>query len=125
MKSYVTLNMKICPICTDRFPDGILLDKHLNDRFERETYTGFKLCKECEEKTKTHLAFVEIDVKKSESLKAEDVHRLGRIMFVPKKNLSKDIKDKAGDSPLMWVPSELIDSIIKEKEKGEENGEEN
>lgn len=41
MKSYVTLEQKICVVCGRSYDTGsLLLDKRLRERFEHHTITG-------------------------------------------------------------------------------------
>lgn len=85
MKSYVTLEQHVCPICTKTHDTGtILIDKKLKDRFEQYTVTGWSLCKDCEElHKKNYLALVAIDETKSKRpYKPDTVYRTGEIVHI-------------------------------------------
>ena len=84
-KSYVTMEQKICTVCGKTEDSGaILLDKHLRERFDNNTITGYGLCKEHKELFDDgFIACVEAtsDTQKS-TLKQENANRTGNIMHI-------------------------------------------
>lgn len=46
MKSHVSVEQKVCPVCGKASNVGILLDRRLEDSLETNTVTGFDFCKE-------------------------------------------------------------------------------
>ena len=85
MKSYVTLEQNLCPVCTAQHDTGtILLDKRLKQTFDKHTVTGFSLCKECEKlHSDGYLALVAIDETKSKRpYKPDTVYRTGEIAHI-------------------------------------------
>ena len=87
-KSYVTMEQNLCPICGKTFDtNALLLDRHLRDKFEMKTTTGYGLCSDCDEKSKQgYLALVVCDETKSHiennASKLEDVWRTGEIIHM-------------------------------------------
>lgn len=90
-KSYVTLEQHVCTVCDKPFDTGVLLlDKRLQERFDRKTVTGYGLCEEHQKmKDDGFIALIECDPSKSkietgpdgvDSALAEDVHRTGNIL---------------------------------------------
>lgn len=48
MKSHVSMEQNVCPICRETFDTGaILLDRRLRDSMERHTTTGASICPAC------------------------------------------------------------------------------
>lgn len=85
MKSYVTLEQHICPICTKTHDTGaLLLDRKLKQTLEPHTVTGFSLCKECEKlHSDGYLALVAIDETKcNPPYKPDTVYRTGEIAHI-------------------------------------------
>lgn len=85
MKSYVTLEQHICPVCTKTHDTGnLLMDTKLKDSFEQYTLTGWSLCKECEKlHSDGYLALVAVDETKSKlPYKPDTVYRTGEIAHI-------------------------------------------
>lgn len=100
-KSYVSLEKSICPICGKEFETGnLLLDKHLQNRFDKYTLTGFSMCPEHQKMLDDGYLFF-IEVKNGETmeshLKIEDADRTGRLACIKKeaaqKIFNKDVKE--------------------------------
>lgn len=46
-KSYVTMEHRVCPVCTKQHASGaLLLDRSLRNTFEKDTVTGWGLCED-------------------------------------------------------------------------------
>lgn len=87
MKSYVTMETKVCPICGKNEDSGaILMDTRMRDRFEHRTATGWDLCAEHRQLfAEGYVALVECsnDPGRSVSrMEPEDALRTGRIMHL-------------------------------------------
>jgi hypothetical protein len=84
-KSYVTLVVAICPVCTTEHQTGdLLLDTRMRDTFERTTVTGFALCPACKQlHDDGYLALVGIDESKStQPYKPDSVYRTGQVAHI-------------------------------------------
>lgn len=109
-KSHVALEQHVCPICTKHFDTGnVLLDRRLRKVFEHKATTGWGLCAECKKLFDDgYLALVEIDRSKSNGMKPDEVHRLGRIVHVRK---SANVVPSEPGQALAWCDSEVIDKL--------------
>ena len=115
-KSYVSLDTKVCPICTKKHEVGILLDTRLRNTMEKHTITGYETCPEC----KTHIennfvAFVSVDIEKStrnsnEHLSVEGAYRTGRIAWL-KKSVAEQMFGRKINSPMIFASDVLIDDL--------------
>ncbi len=67
MKSYVSMEQQICPVCCKVFDSGaILVDKQLKASMEDHTITGYDLCKDCKKfQERGFIALVELHGRKS------------------------------------------------------------
>lgn len=83
-KSYVSMEQHVCPVCCKTHDTGsILMDKHLKNRFERHTVTGWELCPECKKKYDDgYIALVEVDRSKSKDMTLQGVWRTGALAHV-------------------------------------------
>ena len=78
-KSYVTMEQHQCPACGKTFDTGaLLLDKHLRNRFDRNTITGTSLCSDCNEKIVDGFTIL-IVVKDGET--GSNPYRTGELLF--------------------------------------------
>ena len=94
MKSFVTIENQLCIICGKKIEKGLLLDRKMRNRFERETITGFAEdpCEECQKFIDDNkIALVEIDNEKSKDafnengrLNPTKVYRTGKISWFDK-----------------------------------------
>ena len=91
MKSYVTLERHICPVCTKEHNSGsLLMDMRLRDSFEHHTLNGWGLCDEHQKQADDGYVFlVGADESKSKknqngTLTLEGAHRTGEIVSIRK-----------------------------------------
>lgn len=88
MKSYVTLEQHVCPVCGKAEDTGtLLIDKRLKDRFEMHTPTGYGLCAEHKAIVDSgYVICVEADPGKSriagDKARMGEVYHTGNIMQV-------------------------------------------
>lgn len=116
-KSHVTMEQKLCAVCTKRYDSGaILLDKRLRPVFERHTVTGWGLCEECTQMTKDRVALVEIDPFKSGPssgkgmIDINEVYRTGNIAWMRTEVYEEMFNTKA-DGPVAFVDINVFQKI--------------
>jgi hypothetical protein len=90
-KSYVTMERKVCIVCGKEYEtNALLLDKHLRNKFDKHTTTGFGMCEEHKKLEEDgYIALVECDESKSKvdengTIKPENAYRTGRIAHLKK-----------------------------------------
>lgn len=110
-KSYVTMESKLCMTCGCEYSTGtILLDKRMQNRFERDTVTGWGLCDTHAQAAKEGLvALIEVDPAKSSpssdgKLMPDDAYRTGRVVLVKRDVLRKAVNTEVPDDcPFMFI----------------------
>ena len=125
-KSFVTLEQHRCLVCGHDYDTGaLLLDKHMRNKFNRNTLTGNGLCPEHRKLYDDgYIALVECDREKSliegEMLKPEDAYRTGNIAHV-RRTVANDIFNvKLPDKiPMVFVEPGVIEKL-KEAMQAEE-----
>lgn len=112
VKSYVTLEQRVCPACGKTFDTGaLLLDKRLRNRFDMHTVTGFELCPDDQAKVEEgYRILVGVDQSKSRSMKPEDVHRTGEIAYL-RAEVADEIIPASKGHPVVWVESAVINHL--------------
>ncbi len=94
MKSYVSMEQKLCPVCGETHgTNAILLDRRLRPSMERDTVTGYALCLKCQ-KLKDD-GFIALIVCKNQPTKLEEADRTGEII-----HLKKSVCDKMFNIPM-------------------------
>ena len=132
-KSYVTMESKLCLTCGCEYSTGtILLDKRLQNRFERDTLTGWGLCDQHQKAFNDGMiAIVEVDESKSNitgaTLSPDDAYRTGRVALVTREQLRQAINVPIPDKqPAIFIsvaafnkilPPEVIDNAPFEQER--------
>jgi hypothetical protein len=122
-KSHVSLDTKICSVCTEKHVVGLLFDTRLKNTFEKNTVTGWGLCKECKTHTENgFVAFIAIDPAKSKLLpngntSLDGAYRLGKIAWM-KQALAEDVVGSDIQS-INFADEKLLDEM--EKWKNEAN----
>lgn len=130
-KSYVSVEIHLCPICTKKHHTGVLLDKSLRKSLDRETVTGWGICSDCQAKLdQDYIALVAGEMSKSEVLpngnvKPDGIYRTGEIVWV-KKDAADKIFNVPVNPPFVWIDQEAVLKIMsmlgqdltKEKEGG-------
>lgn len=122
MKSHVTMETNLCPVCGKEEDTGaILLDTRLRQQFEHRTATGWGLCAEHRELYRDgYLAIVEAtnEPRHGDHMKAEDAVRGARIVhlrFTAAADLFNiPIVGKDGRNvPMMFASPEVIDRVLR------------
>jgi len=112
-KSHVGMGYEMCPICTKKHNESILLDKQLRNKIEQENFLGWNLCDEHKAQRKDGYDFlVSIDETKSEQpYGLETVYRTGTIMAI-KTHLYDQIFDKSPPTNgLSFCDDEVIEQL--------------
>ena len=80
-KSHVGIGAHICPVCTKRHDEVVLIDKRLKETLTKDEMVGFKLCEEhLKLKEDDYIALVGIDENKSmQPFDIATVYRTGMI----------------------------------------------
>jgi hypothetical protein len=84
MKSFVTLEQHVCPVCGNVHDSGaLLLDRRMREKFEMHTVSGYGLCDACKKlKDDGYIALVEVKNMYGSNIKQEDANRTGLIAHV-------------------------------------------
>lgn len=134
-KSYATCEQSLCVICTKAYDTGtILLDRHLQDRFECNTVTGFgHPCKDCQkqlgEGSNKKVALVAIDPSRSgkhstggrpypigegELVKPENAYRTGSIVFIAERMWPLIFNIPSPKTPMVFLEDAAVKVIEKQ-----------
>jgi hypothetical protein len=115
MKSHVSLEAHVCPVCGKKHQtNSILLDKRLRASMEKETVTGYGMCGPCEELNKRgYIALVEVDNKGTgDTMKMENANRTGRIAHLRRTVFNQIFNTTVSATlPMVFVDSEVISKI--------------
>lgn len=117
MKSYVTIEQKVCPVTGKTFDSGsLLMDTRLRDSFEKNTTTGWQICDEVQEQlNKGYVALVEIDESKSTistngNYLPENVWRTGNICYL-KQEACNNIFNIRVNTPFIFIQEGVIEKL--------------
>ena len=114
MKSYVSMEQHVCPIChTPHDTGALLLDKHLEASMSRNTLTGYSLCPEHEEMAlKGYTALVEISNDDNTPLqKPDNVTPTGRFAHISAGAL-RHLFGIEQPTKLLYVTIEVFDQLL-------------
>jgi len=119
VKSHVSMEAKICPICVKKFStDTILLHKGLKQVLERETVTGYDLCPECRKLNEDgYIAFIGVDEEKSDkkgdNIDFDGAWRTGTVSHV-RREFAEKIFDSEEDfeRPFMFCSDQVIEMLM-------------
>lgn len=127
MKSHVSMEKKVCPVCSAQHETGVvLMDKHMRNVLETYTLTGWGMCPECQSRHLAgYVALVAIDTAKSgpPPYTLESVYRLGTILHVRGEALANIItgmevrNNKGKFHEMMFVDQEVIDKLMEMRPK--------
>lgn len=126
-KSYVTMEQKICLVCTKKFDtNNLLLDTHLRNTFERHTVTGWDLCPEHQKLyDEGYIALVAANKSKSEKLPngnikdPGDAYRTGAVVHIRRSvwpgifNSPIPMNDKGKPMPMAFCDPQVIETLQK------------
>lgn len=114
MKSHVTVEQKVCPICRETFDSGaILLDRRMRETFEHYTTTGFDQCKKCIAMNEDgYIALVGVSNSPSgDTLKPEDADYSKEYLWL-KRFVAEQIFDwETGNHPFVFIEPEAITKV--------------
>ena len=115
MKSYVSLEKKICAICGhEHETNSILLDKRLKDSMEHYTVTGYDHCDDCKGKLDDdYIALVEIvnnPGKDKNVLRNEEAQRTGTIAWI-RKPIAAQLFNRTITTPMAFVNHDIIEYL--------------
>ena len=119
MKSYVTMEQKVCKVCTEKYDTGaLLLDKRLKEVFDTNTTTGWGMCPTCETaKANGYIALVGIDPDKSDintdtnTLKPKDAYRTGVIVHIRQEAWNDIMKVPIPPEGICFVEPAVVASL--------------
>lgn len=119
MKSFVTMEQNVCPICCKAFSTGvILMDNRMRDKFERNTVTGWGLCPEHQALyDEGFMALVAVDEAKSKIspdgiITPDGAYRTGTVAHVRRTVVDRLFRAPIPqEQPLMFCEPELIDKL--------------
>lgn len=118
-KSYVSMEANVCQVCGVTHETGsILLDRHLKDRFEHQTVTGYSLCPEHEKlHQEGYVALVAVDKDKSRvrgnTANPGEVYRTGDIVHIRRSAFGKVFDCDAPEGPLAFCDEEVVTMLKK------------
>jgi hypothetical protein len=116
-KSYVTLEQKVCLVCTKMFETGdLLLDRRLRPQFEMHTVTGWALCTDCDKLFKDgYVALVGVDPTKSAgamtgaSMDPREAYRTGDVIHVRRTVFHQIFSfNLVEGQPMIFAPPDVI-----------------
>jgi hypothetical protein len=120
-KSFVTMESKVCMTCGCEYSTGtILLDKRMQNRFERDTLTGWGLCDQHAQAAKEGLiALIEVDPDKSTpgrdgKLMPDEAYRTGRVVLIKREVLQRALVniDIPKDCPFMFIDIQAFNKML-------------
>ena len=117
MKSHVSMEQNVCPICRTSFDTGaILLDRRLRDSMERHTTTGVSICPPCEEQAADGwIALVGADgPAHNDKLKPEDAVYGDEFLWVKRHIADQLFNVPLGTHPFVYIEPAAIE-LVKEK----------
>lgn len=122
MKSYITLEQRVCQVCGNAYDTGsLLLDRRLQPTFDRTTVTGYGRCADCEDKHQQgYIALVGVDPSKSKvqgsTIKPENAFRTGNVLHMRREAAKRmfNVPESAFLLPL-WFVEDAVITAIKEK----------
>lgn len=123
-KSYVTMEQKVCAVCTQVYDtDSLLIDRRLNDSLESKTVTGVGLCPEHEQAHNDgFVALVAIDEEKSEfgldgQVNPAGAFYLGEYCLLKREAFDRVFNQPAPDSPFVYCQQGVIE-VLKQMTEG-------
>lgn len=125
-KSYVTLETHVCPVCGKEHQTGdLLLDRRLQNKFDRETVTGFSICFDCEKQYDGKIIFIEIDRWKSGSpdpktdrINPNEAFRTGTVFGI-RESVARELFSGTELGPINYVDSDVTEYVMSLMEKSQ------
>ena len=122
MKSYVSVEVKVCEICGSEWEtNSILLDKRLKESMESKTITGYGLCPEHQKlHDEGYIALIAVDESRSSNkpknniIKGLDgIYRTGNIAFIKREAAQRVFNCETPSGPFMYCEDEVINMLEK------------
>jgi len=90
-KSYVGMGQSICPVCTKKHNEVLLIDKRLKETLTKDEHMGFELCEEHKKLyDDNYICLVGIDENKStQPYDIASVYRTGTFAHIRKEAFAK------------------------------------
>lgn len=117
-KSHVSMQMKICLVCCNKYSAAILLDRRMKDSLEPETLTGYGLCDEHNKLFGDgYIALIGIDESKSTvetngNILPHNAYRTGNVIHVKYHVLEGFFNITIDKSlPVIFVEDAVIDKL--------------
>lgn len=112
-KSHVGMLHHVCPVCSNTASTDILLDRRLKNSLDKDNYVlSEKLCDNCTEMRKTHIALVEANNGPfGDRLNPHEANRTGRHAFLRLEVFSQMFGQEA-TTPYVFCDTEVMDRLI-------------
>lgn len=113
-KSCVSMEHKVCPVCTKTFATNtILLNKRLANTLESQTVTGLALCPEHEKlHEEGYIALVAIDPDRSaKPYTPGGVYRLGEVVHLRRSVWKGVFNCDPPESPMAFCDKDLVEKL--------------
>lgn len=118
-KSFVSMETKACVVCGLEYSTGaILLDRRLQNEFDKNTCTGWGMCEEHKLATERDgmIGLIEIDASKSDTeggkVSIDGAHRTGRVVLIKRDELQSLVTIKLPDAPFMFMDVSAFEKLI-------------
>lgn len=112
MKSHVSVEKKLCPICGAIHDTGILLDTRLRDSLESSTLTGYEICPEDQQKLDNgYIALIgAVDENSNKSkLQLEEANRTGDIVWLRRTVAEQIINVDLENLPFVFCDPQVVE----------------
>lgn len=126
MKSYVSVEVKVCEVCGSEWEtNSLLLDRRLKESMESKTITGYGLCPEHQKlHDEGYIALIAIDESlstnkpKNNVIRGLDgVHRTGAVAHVRREVAKNIFNCEIPEGPFMYCDPEVISMLEKMQAK--------
>lgn len=114
MKSYVSMENRICPVCCVQHSHGcsVIFNKKLKDILDPVTTTGWGMCEEhAALEAQGFVALVGISNGSNEPVNLEDAKRTGRVAHFKRESWDMVFDSPAPKEPLVFTADEVIQSL--------------
>ena len=122
MKSYVSVEVKVCEVCGSEWEtNSLLLDKRLKESMESKTITGYGLCPEHQKlHDEGYIALIAIDETRSTNkpknnfIKGMDgVYRTGGLAHIKREAAKRIFNCEIPSGPFMYCDDEVLHILKK------------
>lgn len=112
-KSYVSQEVKICPVCGKKVDtNSLLFHERLREVFDRETVTGWAMCEEHQKLfDEGYTAMIGVDPSKSKGMNLKGVYRTGNVMHVKNSAWPEIFDAPLPDSGICFTEDGVIDML--------------